>query len=119
MEEFPPFTVVNGKVGPVLEVQPATYRLRVLKRVERRTYRPVLMRDGRPELDRIPQIRHGPRPSAQRRRAARGRARARLCGARLPGRMEASRTVTSPPRSTSSATPTTTSTTPSTITSAA
>jgi len=56
MEEFPPFTVVNGKVWPVLEVQPATYRLRVLKRVERRTYRPVLMRDGRPELDRIPQI---------------------------------------------------------------
>ncbi len=30
MEAFPPFTVVNGKVWPLLEVQPATYRLRVL-----------------------------------------------------------------------------------------
>src|SRR5258707_7150783 len=30
MEAFPPFTVVNGKVWPVLEVRPATYRFRVL-----------------------------------------------------------------------------------------
>src|SRR3982074_2773613 len=30
MEAFPPFTVVNGKVWPVLDVQPATYRLRVI-----------------------------------------------------------------------------------------
>src|SRR5947209_17542546 len=29
MEAFPPFTVVNGKVWPVLDGQPATYRLRV------------------------------------------------------------------------------------------
>jgi FtsP/CotA-like multicopper oxidase with cupredoxin domain len=30
MEAFPPFTVVNGKVWPVLEIRPATYRFRVL-----------------------------------------------------------------------------------------
>ena len=56
MEAFPPFTVVNGKVWPVLDVQPATYRFRVLNGSNARTYRLVLMRDGRPELDRITQI---------------------------------------------------------------
>jgi len=56
MEAFPPFTVVNGKVWPVLEVQPSTYRLRVLNGSNARTYRLVLLRDGAPELDRITQI---------------------------------------------------------------
>ena len=56
MEAFSPFTVVNGKVWPVLEVQPATYRFRVLTGSNARTYRLVLLRDGKPELDRISQI---------------------------------------------------------------
>jgi FtsP/CotA-like multicopper oxidase with cupredoxin domain len=56
MEAFPPFTVVNGKVWPVLDVQPATYRFRVLNGSNARTYRLVLLRDGTPELDRITQI---------------------------------------------------------------
>src|SRR6266567_4466776 len=56
MEAFAPFTVVNGKVWPVLEVQPATYRLRVINGSNARTFRLVLLRDGRPELDRITQI---------------------------------------------------------------
>jgi FtsP/CotA-like multicopper oxidase with cupredoxin domain len=56
MEAFAPFTVVNGKVWPVLDVQPATYRLRVLNGSNARTFRLVLLRDGHPELDRITQI---------------------------------------------------------------
>src|SRR6185312_5154709 len=56
MEAFPPFTVVNGKVWPVLDVQPATYRFRVLNGSNARTYRLVLVQDGRPDLDRITQI---------------------------------------------------------------
>jgi o-aminophenol oxidase len=56
MEAFPPFTVVNGKVWPVLDVQPATYRFRVINGSNARTYRLVLLRDGQPELDRITQI---------------------------------------------------------------
>jgi len=56
MEAFAPFTVVNGKVWPLLEVQPATYRLRVLNGSNARTYRLVLLRDGEPELHRITQI---------------------------------------------------------------
>src|SRR5512132_1719094 len=56
MEAFPPFTLVNGKVWPVLEVRPATYRFRVLNGSNARTYRLVLMRDGAPELGRITQI---------------------------------------------------------------
>src|SRR3954453_14241386 len=56
MEAFPPFTVVNGKVWPVLDVQPATYRLRVVNGSNARTYRLVLLRDGAPELERITQI---------------------------------------------------------------
>jgi o-aminophenol oxidase len=56
MEAFAPFTVVNGKVWPVHDVQPATYRLRVLNGSNARTFRLVLLRDGRPELDRITQI---------------------------------------------------------------
>jgi FtsP/CotA-like multicopper oxidase with cupredoxin domain len=56
MEAFAPFTVVNGKVWPVLEVRPASYRLRVLNGSNARTYRLVLLRDGTPELERITQI---------------------------------------------------------------
>jgi o-aminophenol oxidase len=56
MEAFPPFTVVNGKIWPVLDVQPATYRFRVLNGSNARTYRLVLLRDGAPELGRIAQI---------------------------------------------------------------
>jgi FtsP/CotA-like multicopper oxidase with cupredoxin domain len=56
MEAFPPFTVVNGKIWPLLQVQPATYRLRVLNGSNARTYRLVLLRDGEPELHRITQI---------------------------------------------------------------
>jgi o-aminophenol oxidase len=56
MEAFPPFTIVNGKVWPVLEVQPATYRIRVLNGSNARTYRLVLVHEGEPALDRITQI---------------------------------------------------------------
>ena len=56
MEAFAPFTVVNGKVWPVLEVQPATYRFRVLNGSNARTYRLVLFGDEAPELERITQI---------------------------------------------------------------
>ena len=56
MEAFAPFTVVNGKVWPVLDVLPATYRLRVINGSNARTFRLVLLRDRRPELDRITQI---------------------------------------------------------------
>jgi FtsP/CotA-like multicopper oxidase with cupredoxin domain len=56
MEAFAPFTVVNGKVWPVLDVQPASYRLRLLNGSNARTFRLVLLRDGHPELERISQI---------------------------------------------------------------
>ena len=56
MEAFPPFTIVNGKVWPILEVQPATYRFRVINGSNARTYRLVLLRDGAPDVDRIVQI---------------------------------------------------------------
>jgi len=56
MEAFPPFTVVNGKVWPVLDVQPTTYRFRVLNGSNARTYRLVLVHDGEPALGRIAQI---------------------------------------------------------------
>ena len=56
MEAFPPLTVVNGKVWPMLDVQPTMYRFRVLNGSNARTYRLVLMRDGAPELERITQI---------------------------------------------------------------
>jgi FtsP/CotA-like multicopper oxidase with cupredoxin domain len=56
MEAFPPFTVVNGKVWPRLEVHAATYRFRVLNGSNARTYRLVLLHDGQPELHRITQI---------------------------------------------------------------
>ena len=56
MEAFPPFTVVNGKIWPVLEVHQAQYRFRVLNGSNARTYRLVLFKDGRPEINRIIQI---------------------------------------------------------------
>jgi len=56
MEAFAPFTVVNGKVWPVLDVQPATYRVRVLNGSNARTYRLMLLHDGVPEVQRITQI---------------------------------------------------------------
>jgi len=56
MEAFPPFTVVNGKVWPVLDVRPATYRVRAINGSNARTYRLVLLRDGAAELERITQI---------------------------------------------------------------
>jgi spore coat protein A len=56
MEAFAPFTVVNGKVWPVLDVEPAPYRFRVLNGSNARTYRLVLLRDGKAELERITQI---------------------------------------------------------------
>jgi spore coat protein A len=56
MEAFPPFTAVNGKIWPVLDVQPASYRFRMINGSNARTYRLVLLRDGQPELDRVTQI---------------------------------------------------------------
>src|SRR6266700_510897 len=56
MEAFPPFTVVNGKIWPRLEVQPAIYRFRVLNGSNARTYRLVLLHNGEPEMDRVTQI---------------------------------------------------------------
>jgi spore coat protein A len=56
MEAFAPFTTVNGKVWPVLDVQPATYRFRVLNGSNARTYRLVLFGNEAPELERITQI---------------------------------------------------------------
>ena len=56
MEAFAPFTVVNGVIWPVLGVQPATYRFRVINGSNARTFRLVLWRDGAPDLQRITQI---------------------------------------------------------------
>jgi FtsP/CotA-like multicopper oxidase with cupredoxin domain len=56
MEAFAPFTTVNGKVWPVLDVQPAPYRLRVINGSNARTFRLVLLRGSRPQVDRITQI---------------------------------------------------------------
>jgi FtsP/CotA-like multicopper oxidase with cupredoxin domain len=56
MEAFPPFTAVNGKVWPVLEVRPDTYRFRVINGSNARTYRLVLTGSREPQLDRITQI---------------------------------------------------------------
>ncbi len=56
MEAFPPFTVVNGRVWPVLVVQPNAYRFRVINGSNARTYRLVLVGGGEPQLDRVTQI---------------------------------------------------------------
>src|ERR1700693_3574928 len=50
MEAFAPFTVVNGKVWPILDVRPATYRLRMTNGANARTFRLVLLCESRPEL---------------------------------------------------------------------
>src|SRR3954470_2321689 len=56
MEAFAPFTVVNGKVWPLLAVEPRTYRFRVINGSNARTYRLVLFGDEAPQLERITQI---------------------------------------------------------------
>ena len=56
MECFGPFTTVNGTVWPRFDVDPATYRFRLLNGSNARTYRLVLTRDGRPDHGRITQI---------------------------------------------------------------
>jgi o-aminophenol oxidase len=56
MECFGPFTAVNGTVWPYLDVEPTTYRFRLLNGSNARTYCLVLTRDGVPEHGRITQI---------------------------------------------------------------
>ena len=56
MECFSPFTVVNGAIWPVVEVEPTTYRFRLLNGSNARTYRLVVTRDGAPDHQRITQI---------------------------------------------------------------
>jgi FtsP/CotA-like multicopper oxidase with cupredoxin domain len=56
MECFSPFTTVNGKIWPIAEVEPRTYRVRVLNGSNARTFRLVLVRDGTPDHERIVQI---------------------------------------------------------------
>jgi FtsP/CotA-like multicopper oxidase with cupredoxin domain len=56
MECFSPFTTVNGTVWPYLDVEPTTYRFRLLNGSNARTYRLVLTRDGEPDHERITQI---------------------------------------------------------------
>jgi spore coat protein A len=56
MECFSPFTTVNGVIWPLMEVEPTTYRFRVLNGSNARTYRLVLTREGQPDHERITQI---------------------------------------------------------------
>ena len=56
MECFSPFTTVNGVIWPRVEVEPTTYRFRVLNGSNARTYRLVLTREGVPDHQRITQI---------------------------------------------------------------
>ncbi|HMJ39355.1 MAG TPA: multicopper oxidase domain-containing protein [Verrucomicrobiae bacterium] len=56
MECFSPFTTVNGVIWPRVEVEPTTYRFRVLNGSNARTYRLVLTREGQPDHERIIQI---------------------------------------------------------------
>ena len=56
MECFSPFTTVNGVIWPRVDVEPTTYRFRVLNGSNARTYRLVLTRDGLPDHERITQI---------------------------------------------------------------
>jgi FtsP/CotA-like multicopper oxidase with cupredoxin domain len=56
MECFSPFTAVNGVIWPHVDVEPTTYRFRVLNGSNARTYRLVLTREGRPDHERITQI---------------------------------------------------------------
>ncbi len=56
MECFSPFTTVNGVVWPYVEVEPTTYRFRVLNGSNARTFRLVLTREGQPDHERVSQI---------------------------------------------------------------
>jgi FtsP/CotA-like multicopper oxidase with cupredoxin domain len=56
MECFSPFTTVNGVIWPRVEVEPTTYRFRVLNGSNARTYRLVLTRGGQPDHERVIQI---------------------------------------------------------------
>jgi FtsP/CotA-like multicopper oxidase with cupredoxin domain len=56
MECFSPFTTVNGAIWPRVDVEPTTYRFRVLNGSNARTYRLVLTRGGQPDQQRITQI---------------------------------------------------------------
>src|SRR2546427_5280294 len=56
MECFSPFTTVNGTVWPYVDVEPTTYRFRLLNGSNARTYRLVLTRGGEPDHERITQI---------------------------------------------------------------
>ena len=55
-ECFGPITTVNGKVWPILQVEPTTYRFRVLNGSNARTFRLELLRDGVVDNGRIVQI---------------------------------------------------------------
>ena len=55
-ECFGPFTAVNGTIWPYVEVEPTTYRLRLLNGSNARTFRLVLEQGGKPDHQRIAQI---------------------------------------------------------------
>jgi spore coat protein A len=55
-ECFGPFTAVNGTIWPYVEVEPTTYRFRLLNGSNARTFRLVLVRGGKPDHGRITQI---------------------------------------------------------------
>ena len=56
MECFSPFTAVNGTIWPHIDVEPTTYRFRLLNGSNARTYCLVLTHDGEPDHGRITQI---------------------------------------------------------------
>ena len=70
MECFGPFTVVNGAVWPILDVEPTTYRFRVLNGSNARTFRLVLLRDGQADHGASP--RSAPKAACWRRRSPSG-----------------------------------------------
>src|SRR5206468_11768395 len=55
-ECFGPITTVNGKVWPTLDVEPTTYRFRVLNGSNARTFRLLLLHNGIVDNARIVQI---------------------------------------------------------------
>ena len=55
-ECFGPFTAVNGTIWPYVDVEPTTYRLRLLNGSNARTFRLVLTRESKPDHERITQI---------------------------------------------------------------
>src|SRR5258708_156390 len=60
MDAFAPFTAVNGKVWPVLDVLPATYRFRLLNGSNARTYRLAVLGGGQNAPPRLHQLRTRP-----------------------------------------------------------